>query len=252
MRFYKLGHLNSLSQTRLIVYCSGPTQASTAEIEQSVVKVAEGYTITQFCDKIIDLFLKPQTKIGGSYWCLGRNGERADAEDDNGTKQKLVVLGRKVKKTCELLMEIEQSPTDINAVVAKRRKDFNEEFFRHLSLLSETYDSLDDRDVQKYPGLELDASLQSVLMFRKGKRELDSSLILFINSAWGAAKELPTMKNELLVQVLFHFDDYARIRLVNYIKYSRISYEDKINQAVFPGLQGGPHNHTITGLAQLH
>ncbi|GMP27521.1 hypothetical protein CsSME_00003475 [Camellia sinensis var. sinensis] len=26
-------------------------------------------------------------------------------------------------------------------------------------------------------------------------------------------------------------------------------YEDKINQAVFPGLQGAPHNHKITGLA---
>jgi glycine hydroxymethyltransferase len=26
-------------------------------------------------------------------------------------------------------------------------------------------------------------------------------------------------------------------------------YNDKINAAIFPGLQGGLHNHTITGLA---
>jgi glycine hydroxymethyltransferase len=29
----------------------------------------------------------------------------------------------------------------------------------------------------------------------------------------------------------------------------RYDIEDKINFAVFPGCQGGPHNHTITGLA---
>ena len=29
----------------------------------------------------------------------------------------------------------------------------------------------------------------------------------------------------------------------------RKEFETEINQAVFPGLQGGPHNHTISGLA---
>lgn len=46
----------------------------------------------------------------------------------------------------ELLNEIQDNPTDVNAIVARRRKDFTEEFFRHLNLLSEIYDSLEDRD----------------------------------------------------------------------------------------------------------
>lgn len=46
----------------------------------------------------------------------------------------------------ELLKEIQDSPTDINAVVARRRKDFTGEFFRYLSLVSETHDSLEDCD----------------------------------------------------------------------------------------------------------
>lgn len=51
-----------------------------------------------------------------------------------------------MERHSELLKEIEDSPLDINAIVARRRKDFTEEFFRHLTLLSETYDSLEDRD----------------------------------------------------------------------------------------------------------
>ena len=45
-----------------------------------------------------------------------------------------------------LLKEIQDSPTDINAIVARRRRDFTGEFFHYLSLISETYDSLEDRD----------------------------------------------------------------------------------------------------------
>lgn len=46
----------------------------------------------------------------------------------------------------ELLKELQGSPTDINAIVAKRRKEFTEEFFKFLTLISETHDSLEDRD----------------------------------------------------------------------------------------------------------
>lgn len=51
-----------------------------------------------------------------------------------------------MEKHTALLKEIQESPIDINAIVAKRRGDFTDSFFRHLSLLSETYDGLEDRD----------------------------------------------------------------------------------------------------------
>lgn len=46
----------------------------------------------------------------------------------------------------DLLEEIQQNPTDIDATVAKRRKEFTGEFFRHINTLSETRESLEDRD----------------------------------------------------------------------------------------------------------
>ncbi|XP_057482081.1 glycine-rich domain-containing protein 1-like isoform X2 [Actinidia eriantha] len=65
-------------------------------------------------------------------------------------KQKLIALGRKVKKIddemerhSEHLKEVQDSPTDINAIVTRQHKDFTEELFRYLTLLSETHDSLE-------------------------------------------------------------------------------------------------------------
>lgn len=222
---------------------------ATAE-EQVEVEIADGYTITQFCDKIIDVFLneKPKAKNWKNYLVLREDWKkyrdkfyrrcltRADAENDSEMKRKLETLARKVKKIDEemerhtvLIKEIQDSPTDINAIVAKRRKDFTDEFFAHLTLLSETYDSLEDRDAVARLGARclsavsaydntlefvdtldtaqakfndilnspsVDIACEKIKSLANAK-ELDSSLILLINSAWAAAKESSTMKNEV-------------------------------------------------------
>jgi hypothetical protein len=46
----------------------------------------------------------------------------------------------------ELFTELRENPTDINAVVARRRKDFTGEFFRNLNYLVNAYNGLDERD----------------------------------------------------------------------------------------------------------
>lgn len=81
------------------------------------VEVAEGYTLTQFIDKIIEVFLKekPQSKEWRKYLVFreewqkyretfyNRCRSRADAEGDPIMKQKLISLGRKVKKVEQCL-----------------------------------------------------------------------------------------------------------------------------------------------------
>lgn len=76
------------------------------------VEVAEGYTITQFCDKMIDVFLneKPKSREWRKFlvfreeWQKYRESfynrcrRRADSETEATMKQKLISLGRKVKK----------------------------------------------------------------------------------------------------------------------------------------------------------
>lgn len=218
--------------------------------DEAEVEVAEGFTMTQFCDKMIDLFMneKPRPKDWRKYLSFrdewkkyrdrfySRCRTRADMETNPVLKEKLNSLARKVKKIddeierhTELLKEVEDNPTDINAIVAKRRRDFNGEFFRHLTFLQQTYDSLDDRDgvarlaarcltaVSAYDNTleivdtfdtaqakfddilnspSIDIACEKIKSFAKGK-QLDSSLILLINSAWAKARESTTMKNEV-------------------------------------------------------
>lgn len=211
--------------------------------------MTQGLTITQFCDKIIDLFMihKPRSKDWRNYllfrdeWNKYRDSfyhrcqTRALMETDPLLKEKLSALARKVNKIddemerhTQLLKEIEDNPTDINAIVAKRRKDFTGDFFRHLTLLQQTYDTLEDRDavarlaarclsaVSAYDNtLELvdtfdtaqakfndilsspsmDAACDKIKSLAKGK-QLDSSLILLISTTWANAKASTTMNSE--------------------------------------------------------
>ena len=71
-----------------------------------------------------------------------------------------------MERHTDLLKEIEDNPTDINAIVAKRRRDFNGEFFRHLTVLQQTYDSLEDRDGNKLLILSLWSKYTYILLMK--------------------------------------------------------------------------------------
>jgi hypothetical protein len=53
----------------------------------------------------------------------------------------------------ELFTELRDNPADINAIVARRRKDFTGEFFRHLNFLVNAYNGLDERDGNYLPSV---------------------------------------------------------------------------------------------------
>ncbi|XP_020250539.1 uncharacterized protein At4g37920, chloroplastic isoform X2 [Asparagus officinalis] len=246
--------------SRFHSFCRPNSAANGAVIsnvdEQNEVEVAKGYTMTQFCDKMIGFFMheKPETKdwrkllVFRDEWkkykesFFNRCQARADNETDQALKQKLVMLARKVKKIDDeiekhtnLLQEIQDNPTDLNAVVARRRKDFTAEFFRHLNVLADAYDQLEDKDAMARLGAKclsavraydnaleqldtldvaqskfddilnsssLDAACEKIKRLAKAK-ELDSSLILLINRAWVAAKESTSMKNEVK-DIMYH------------------------------------------------
>jgi len=58
-----------------------------------------------------------------------------------------------IEKHMELFTELRDNPADINAIVARRRKDFTGEFFRHLNFLVNAYNGLDERDGNCLPSV---------------------------------------------------------------------------------------------------
>ncbi|WVZ94472.1 hypothetical protein U9M48_040359 [Paspalum notatum var. saurae] len=224
---------------------ASPTIANVKE--QTEPEATVGYTMTEICDKFIEFFMykKPETKdwrkvlVFREEWQRYRDHfykhcqVRIDIETDSSFKQKLVVLARKVKKIddeiekhMKLFTELQENPADINTIVARRRKDFTQEFFRHLNFLVNTYNGLDERDgvvrlaakclsaihaydctleqlnietaQSKFDDIlnssSLDDACDKIKSLAKAK-ELDSSLILLINRAWAAAKDSTTMKD---------------------------------------------------------
>ncbi|KAK9163472.1 hypothetical protein Syun_004374 [Stephania yunnanensis] len=199
----------------------------TAQVEAvSEVEVAKGWSMTQFCDKMIDVLMneKTQTKEWRKLLVFREEWNKYRESFYNRCRS---IMRWKSMMNC--FKEIEKSPTDVNAIVARRRKDFTGEFFRHLTLLSEIYESLEDRDaiarlgarclsavsaydntVENVDTLDaaqakfddilnspsLDVACEKIRSLAKAK-DLDSSLILLINSAWAAAKDSTTMKNEV-------------------------------------------------------
>lgn len=113
---YKLKHFDCA--VAITVYLSGVGSkvcgVASAEVigEQNEKQVAEGYSLTQFCDKIIDLFLneKPRAKDWRKYlvfreeWNKYRESfyrrcqMRADEETDPTIKLKFSSLATKVRK----------------------------------------------------------------------------------------------------------------------------------------------------------
>lgn len=216
-----------------------------------------GNRMIKVCDKLIEVFMvdKPTTTdwrrllaFSGEWGNIRphffkRCQERADAESDPGMKHKLLRLGRKLKEIDddvqrhgELLKVIEESPTEISAIVARRRKDFTKDFFMHLQTVAESYFENPEKQndlarlgnvclaaVQAYDTAteSIEALHAAELKFQDivnspslseacrkidnlaEKNQLDSALMLMISKAWSTAKESNMMKDEVK-DILYH------------------------------------------------
>uniref|UniRef100_A0A803NFM5 Uncharacterized protein n=1 Tax=Cannabis sativa TaxID=3483 RepID=A0A803NFM5_CANSA len=253
--FYSISFKDSSSNQK--------TRNDENEQERDNVGSLDDQKMIRVCDKLIEVFLvdKPtptdwrRLLAFSKEWdsirphFYRRCQERADSEDDPGMKHKILRLGRKLKEVDEdvqrhneLLGVIRLAPSEINDVVARRRKDFTKEFFVHLHTVAESYyDNETEQNavaelgntclaaVQAYDAANesiealnnAELKLQDIInspsvdaACRKidnlaAKNQLDSALVLMITKAWSAAKESNMMKDEVK-DVLYHLYMTAR------------------------------------------
>ncbi|KAK1314349.1 Uncharacterized protein QJS10_CPA06g00588 [Acorus calamus] len=213
--------------------------------------------MVKVCDKLIDVFMVDKTTptdwrrllAFSKEWSnirphfYKRCQEKADAEEDPGMKHRLLRLARKLKEIDddvqrhnELLNVIRSAPSEINAVVARRRKDFTKEFFVHLHTVAQSYyDNPSEQNdlarlgntclaaVQAYDNASesIEALNAAELKFQDiinspsldvackkidslaEKNELDSAMMLMLTKAYSAAKEANMMKDEVK-DILYH------------------------------------------------
>ncbi|CAM9003755.1 unnamed protein product [Rhodiola kirilowii] len=209
------------------------------------------------CDKLIDVFMvdKPTPTDWRSLMAFSREWsnlrphffkrvmERAESEDDLMMKHNILRFVRKIKEVDEdvqrhqeLLEVLKNSPLEINELVAKRRKDFTNEFFVHLHTVVESYfekpeeqkslaklvttclaavqvhDNVSEshealqaaelklQDIINSPSV--DAACKKIDSLAE-RNQLDSNLVLMITKAWSAAKESDMAKDEVK-DVLYH------------------------------------------------
>ncbi|RDX88213.1 putative protein, chloroplastic [Mucuna pruriens] len=237
-------------RTRGLQPCATVSEGSSSE-------VLDENRMRRVCDKLIGVFMvdKPTPTDWRRLLAFSREWnnlrphffarcqDRAHAEDDPAMKEKLLRLARKLKQIDEdvqrhndLLEVVRQDPSGISEIVAKRRKDFTEEFFVHLHTVAESYyDNKEEQNelaklgntclaaVQAYDAAtesieklnaaelkfqdiinspSLDAACRKIDNLAE-KNELDSTLVLMITKAWSAAKESNMMKDEVK-DILYH------------------------------------------------
>eukprot|EP00252_Welwitschia_mirabilis_P018518 TRINITY_DN4113_c0_g1_i3.p1 TRINITY_DN4113_c0_g1~~TRINITY_DN4113_c0_g1_i3.p1 ORF type:complete len:381 (+),score=74.56 TRINITY_DN4113_c0_g1_i3:44-1186(+) len=186
------------------------------------IEIEKGYKMITVCDKLIDVFLteKPEPnewKRLMSYrdeWKKIKNHfhrrcrVRAIAEKDDLNKKKLLALSSKVKEIDAqmqrydtLLKEVKENPSEVTAIVARQRKDFNGEFFEHLKLVADSYqDSLQIRDAMDklnyiFDSPSLEEACKKIDDSGTGK-QLDSATMMLITKIWTSAKDSQKIKNE--------------------------------------------------------